>query len=131
MAAGQSIVIFLVLLPVIATCHLQEVCIVSSEESLPSFCKNKTTTPLRDFCLNLSGMTDNTVVTFLGGTHQLSTTCEFTSVNSNITLRGQSNVTVNCSRHGGTGFRFLNVSEVMITGIEFKGCGAVATSRGT
>lgn len=75
------------------------------------------------FCRESINYSD-TAVTFLGGSHTLNTTCEFRNV-KNFTLGGEndSKVTIHCSQEDHSGFRFLNVSTVELSGIELIGCG--------
>ena len=103
---------------------LQEVCIAPDGGSQKPPCKT-----INQFCQDAGGIPDNTVVNVLSGTHRLNTTCEMQNVN-NITLRSKnrSKVIFKCS-HEDSGFRFLNVSMLKISGIEFKGCGANNTIR--
>ena len=107
---------------------LQETCIVPDNSSkFPLQCKAST---IDQFCKDTGGIPGNTVVTVLSGTHRLSMTCEVNNVN-NITLRSQSDskVIIRCSSLGDSGFRFLNVSTLNISGIEFNGCGATWTTQ--
>ena len=94
----------------------------ASSEPTPS-CEN--TTSLNHFCQGASDVPDHTIVTLLSGTHHLNTTCQFKNV-ENITVRGEtgSNVTVQCSPEKESGFQYLNVSKLLMTSIELRGCGA-------
>ena len=98
---------------------LQEVCIISNSNNNSS-CKI-----LNDFCDNLHGISDGGIVTFLTGTHRLNTTCEIKSI-KDLILRGEigSRPVIACSVDDNSGFRFLNVSNLKISGIEFRGCGS-------
>ena len=104
-------------------CSLQEVCIVTGESSQkPPSCK--TTTTLNQFC-DGANIQSNTIVTFFSGTHSLNTTCQLKHI-SDISLKSQmgSSVTVQCSMEESSGIQCLDVSRVLISGIEFRGCGA-------
>ncbi len=106
----------------LSSCDLHEVCITPDGGIPESFCE---VSKLERFCLHANDIPDNVNVTFLSGTHSLDVPCEIKNA-SNITLSAQSGsrVVVECSPHGNSGFRFLGVSGLKISGIEFLGCGA-------
>ena len=107
-------------------CRSQEVCIVpdSGKQELPSYCEKNIS--LNKFCQDAGDIRDNTVIIVLNGSHRLNTTCEVKNVSS-LLLRGQneSKITINCDD---SGFRFLNILSLMISDMEFTGCGATWTT---
>ena len=114
----------LVLLFTSVSCF-QEVCVVTdgSSSKPPPYCE--TTTSLNHFCQSASDVPDHTTVTLLSGTHHLDTICQFNNV-KNITLRSETwcNVSVQCNSSVETGFLYLNVSNLVMSSIEIRGCGA-------
>ena len=75
---------------------------------------------ISEFCQDTTDIS-NAVVTVLPGVHSLNTACEFKH-NTNLTFRGANGSTISCSSNE-TGLRFLNVSHLEISDIEFTGCG--------
>ena len=107
-------------------CRSQEVCIVpdSDKQELPSYCEKNIS--LNKFCQDAGDIRDNAVISVLNGTHRLSAPCEVKNT-SNLILRGQNEprTTINCDD---SGFRFLNILSLMISDMEFTGCGATWTT---
>ena len=115
---GRLILVFYIVL----SSYSREVCIAPNGNIVKHHsCKLS----LDEFCS--AGVPDDIVVTLLAGTHKLSTVCEMQDV-SNVTFRGEDrfNVVIDCLLDSETGFKFLNVFMMSISGLEFKGCGAYA-----
>ena len=112
------------LLLILAICFLthfslQEVCIKPvADNHIPHSCKT-----LEEFCQESQSILYGGIVTFFSGTHWLMTTCEMKFIEHALVLRADigSRPVVNCSD---SGFRFLNVHNLKISGIEFIGCGS-------
>jgi hypothetical protein len=105
----------------LVSCRRQKVCIVPDNQGdVPSYCEK--TRSINQFCKDAGDIVGNTVISVLSGNHSLSTTCEVRNVSS-LTLKGQneSRATIKCDH---SGFRFLYVTSLMISGMEFRGCGA-------
>ena len=101
---------------------VKEVCIVPDGKSqFPFSCETLT---LDQFCS--SGVPDNVLINILGGTHKLNTVCEMRNT-SNVTFRGKSGskVVIECDTFKDSGLRSLNVSELKLSNMEFRGCGTV------
>ena len=101
--------------------HEKSVCITHDGQPdyrLPGLCAE--TTDINTFCGNIKD-NSNTLITVLEGTHTLNVTCEFKEV-TNLTFSGTNGSTISCSSNE-TGFRFLNVSHLEISDIEFTSCG--------
>ena len=97
----------------------KSVCIAPYDQSLPPFCA--VTTNFNQLCGNTEDYF-NTLITVLEGTHTLNVACEFKEI-TNLTLRGNTNgTTISCSSKE-SGLRFLNVTHLEISDIEFKSCG--------
>ena len=111
--------VFLFVSCFLTSCGLQECVVPDGGSKISPSCKT-----MNNFCKDASSIPSNTAVTVLSGTYRLNTTCEMKNA-SNITLRGQNGkvVLIECSGEE-NGFRFLNVSMLKISGIEFTGCGA-------
>ena len=102
-------------------CNAQEVCIAPEDGSqTPPSCERTTT--LDQFCS--AGVPDDVAVTFLNGTHRLSVVCEMKNI-KNVTFSAEvgSKVTIHCNKLG-TGLKYLNVSMLKISDIEFTDCRA-------
>ena len=102
--------------------HEKNVCIAPDDQSghpLPTYCDSAVTTNINQFCGNIEDYS-NTLITVLEGTHTLNGTCEFKEV-INLAIRGTNGSTISCS--SSTGLRFLNVSHLEISDIEFTSCG--------
>ena len=98
-------------------------CIAPDDQSghaLPTYCDSAVTTNINQLCGNTEDYS-NTLITVLEGTHTLNGTCEFKEV-TNLAIRGTNDSTISCSSNE-TGFRFLNVSHLEISDIEFTSCG--------
>ena len=98
-------------------------CIAPDDQSgypLPTYCDSAVTTNINQLCGNTEDYS-NTLITVLEGTHTLNGTCEFKEV-TNLAIRGTNGSTISCSSNE-TGFRFLNVSHLEISDIEFTSCG--------
>ena len=120
---NMSKVIILLLLSWFLKCscsHEKSVCIVPDDQSLPIYCDSAVTTNINQLCGDSEDYS-NTLITVLEGTHTLNVTCEFKEVN-NLAIKGTNASTVSCSSNE-TGLRFLNVSHLEISDIEFTGCG--------
>ena len=78
------------------------------------------TTNINQLCVNTEDYS-NTLITVLEGTHTLNGTCEFKEV-TYLAIRGTNGSTISCSSNE-TGLRFLNVSHLEISDIEFINCG--------
>ena len=103
--------------------HEKSVCIAPDDQSgrpLPTYCDSAVTIDINQLCGNTEDYS-NTLITVLEGTHTLNGTCEFKEV-TNLAIRGTNGSTISCS--SSTGFRFLNVSHLEITDIEFTSCGS-------
>ena len=125
MATKLVVLLFVSCVLTQSCCTAKEVCIVPDGDSpKPPSCTTAST--IDQFCG--SGVKDNTVATFSDGTHKLGTVCEVVLV-KNITFRAgnKSKVTVKCSPQNDASFKFLNVSMLKLSGIEFIGCGATST----
>ena len=95
-------------------------CIVPDDQSLPIYCDSAVTTNINQLCGDSEDYS-NTLITVLEGTHTLNGTCEFKEV-TNLTFSGTKGSTISCSSNE-TGLRFLNVSHLEISDIEFTSCG--------
>ena len=84
---------------------------------------------INQFCQDAGDNSNNAVVNVLSGTHKLNVTCEVRSV-INLFLKGQIKyaVEIECSPFKDSGFRFLNVFNLKISGIKFTCCGTTWTS---
>ena len=102
--------------------HEKSVCITPDDLSghpLPIYCDSAVTTNINQLCGNTEDY--STLITVFEGTHTLNVICEFGEV-TNLTIRGTNGSTISCSSNE-TGFRFLNVSHLEISDIEFTSCG--------
>ena len=77
---------------------------------------------LNQFCKDAGKLKNDSVITLLKETYGLNNTCEIKYI-TNLTLIG-SGAVVECSPSKESGFRFLNVSNLKISDIEFKSCGS-------
>lgn len=102
----------------------KEICIIPESGTEPSSCDIANT--IDQFCR--AGVKDNTVAIFMNGTHKLGLVCEISFV-KNVALRakGGSKVIIECSPQKDASFKFLNVSVLEVSGIEFVGCGAASS----
>ena len=102
----------------------KSICIGPSDQEghqFPTLCA--VTIDISEFCQDTTDLS-NAIVTVFEGIHSLNTACEFKH-NTNLTFRGTNNsTTVSCSSSSNeTGLRFLNVSHLEISDIEFTSCG--------
>ena len=98
-------------------------CIAPDDQSghpLPTYCDSDVTIDINQLCGNTEDYS-NTLITVLEGTHTLNVICEFKEV-TYLTITGTNGSTISCSSNK-TGFRFLNVSHLEISDIEFTSCG--------
>lgn len=124
MARVKASVVFLVFAGHFLTCcNCREVCVAPDcdNEKSPSSCKT-----LNKFCVDPHQVASGRIVTLLGGTHWLNTTCEIEDIEDGLTLRGDggSRPIVACSPLQNSGFKFQNVSNLNIAGIDFTDCGS-------
>ena len=101
----------------------KSVCIAPDDQSghpLPTYCDGAVTININQLCGNTEDYS-NTLITVLEGTHTLNGTCEFKEV-TNLAISGTNGSTISCSSNE-TGLRFLNVSHLEISDIEFTSCG--------
>ena len=104
----------------------KSVCIApDNQEGLPPTAFCNITTSINQFCGDTKDYS-NTLVIVLEGKHTLNVTCEFKEV-TNLTFRGTNSTTVSCSPSSmETGLRFLHVSLLEISDIEFTSCGCTS-----
>ena len=103
--------------------HEKSLCIAPDDLSghpLPTYCDSAVTIDINQLCGNTEDYS-NTLITVLEGTHTLNGTCEFKAV-TYLTIQGTNGSTISCSSNK-TGLRFLNVSHLEISDIEFTSCG--------
>ena len=98
---------------------LDQICVVPNHTVS---CDHGQVFSINHFCEE-SACHSDTNVTFLGGQHQLKSTCELRDLR-NVTFIGQNGTKVTCSATEESGFRFINVSGLSIANIKFEYCGS-------
>ena len=124
--SNYAIVIIIILSSYSHCSQERSVCIIPDELfgiPHPASCDSAVTTNINQLCGNTEDYS-NTLITVLKGTHTLNITCDFKEV-TNMTFRGTKGSTINCSSNE-TGLRFLNVSHLEISDIEFTSCGCTS-----
>ena len=121
---GSKVPSFIVLVYLFSSCFLtgysiQDICIASDGASKDfPLCIT-----LNEFCNGPSSTSNGVNVTLLNGTHWLNTTCNLEFIEGGLILRGEGGPrpVVVCSPDNG--FKFLNVTNLKISDVDFRGCG--------